>query len=242
MKQVDFVPEILYEDNHLLVVVKPPGILSQEDATGEPDMLTLMKRDLKKRYNKPGEVFLGLLHRLDRPVGGVMVFAKTSKCASRISAQIRERSVTKIYRAVVKGTVFPERASLCSYILKNDNENTVVVYDSENAPVEAKEAKLSYEIIGMISSAGDQCGNDLTLLRVFLHTGRSHQIRAQLAHVGYPILGDRKYGRREEYSGDICLESYYLKLRHPITNETMEFEIPLGKKWPWNEFQERSEE
>jgi 23S rRNA pseudouridine1911/1915/1917 synthase len=235
-------PEILFEDNHLLVAIKPAGVLSQSDISGDPDMLTLLKEYLKNKYNKPGEAFLGLLHRLDRPVSGVMVFAKTSKCASRISAQIRNREVTKLYRAIVKGSVKPDSDELHGAILKDEAENKVTVFEQEDAPDSAKEARLRYVVIGRAVNAdpsGKGTGRtDLSLLRVELLTGRSHQIRAQLAYAGYPILGDRKYDPQTGYSGDICLESYSMTLRHPVTNETMVFNLPLRSIRPWGLFAE----
>lgn len=240
--QID-IPQVIYEDNHLLVAVKPAGILSQADISGDPDMLTLLKAYLKNKYNKPGEVFLGLLHRLDRPVSGVMVFAKTSKCASRISAQIRNREVKKLYRAIVKGRVVKDSAELSGAILKDEKENKVTVFESDEAPIEAKEARLRYLVIGRTEDTGlpgnKNGSTDLTLLRVELLTGRSHQIRAQLAFAGYPILGDRKYDPQTVYNGDICLESYSMTLRHPVTNETMVFELPLRSGKPWGLFEKQ---
>ncbi len=242
MKNRNDIPEILYEDNHLLVARKPAGILSQADISGDPDMLTLLKEYLKNKYNKPGEAFLGLLHRLDRPVSGVMVFAKTSKCASRISAQIRNREVTKLYRAIVKGHVLSESGELFGAIIKDETENKVTVFEKENAPDSAKEARLRYLVIGRKENADPggkgNVNTDLTLLRIELLTGRSHQIRAQLAHAGYPILGDRKYDPQTLYDGDICLESYSMTLRHPVTNETMVFELPLRSIRPWVLFEQ----
>ncbi|MCR5275663.1 MAG: RNA pseudouridine synthase, partial [Clostridiales bacterium] len=170
-------PRILFEDNHLLVAVKPAGVLSQSDTTGAPDMLTLLKAYLVEKYNKPGEAYLGLLHRLDRPVRGVMVFAKTSKCASRISEQIRNRTVKKKYRAIVYGAFDNEKGEIRSFLLKNSKTNLVDVFENrEKAPKDAKECFLEYEVIGQ----GRIAGVPVSLLSVDLHTGRSHQIRAQL--------------------------------------------------------------
>lgn len=226
-------PEILYEDNHLLVAVKPAGILSQEDVTGDPDMLSLLKSDLKRRYHKPGAVYLGLLHRLDRPVRGVMVFAKTSKCASRISAQIRERTIEKKYRAVVSGSVRPESGELHGAIVKDPKRNRSTVYSRENAPGDAKDSVLFYESTDSAVWTYDGKQIPITLLDILLITGRSHQIRVQLSEIGYPILGDRKYGDESGYRGDICLESYSITLRHPIRNEKINFEIPMPGHMPW---------
>jgi len=227
-------PTILFEDNHVLVAVKPAGVLSQADASGAPDMLTLLKAYLCKKYNKPGEAYLGLLHRLDRPVRGVMVFAKTSKCAARISAQIRERQVTKYYRAIVYGTPNESKGEIVSYLVKNEKENTVTVYPSkEKAPKGAKLASLHYELIG----EGEVLGKKVSLLSVDLHSGRSHQIRAQLADVGMPIVGDRKYGPRpNHYAGDICLESYHIGFSHPISGAPMTFDLSISDEAPWAQF------
>lgn len=227
-------PRILFEDNHLLVAVKPAGVLSQSDTTGAPDMLTLLKAYLVEKYHKPGEAYLGLLHRLDRPVRGVMVFAKTSKCASRISEQIRNRTVKKKYRAIVYGAFEKDKGEIRSYLLKNSKTNLVDVFDTkEKAPKDAKECFLEYEVIGQ----GRIAGVPVSLLSVDLHTGRSHQIRAQLSSIGHPIVGDRKYGKGpNRFSGDILLESYHLEIDHPVSHERMVFEIPLSEEEPWNQF------
>lgn len=227
-------PKILFEDNHLLVAVKPAGVLSQSDMTGSPDMLTLLKAYLVEKYNKPGEAYLGLLHRLDRPVRGVMVFAKTSKCAGRISEQIRNRTVKKKYRAIVYGAFEKDKGEIRSYLLKNSKTNLVDVFDTkEKAPKDAKECFLEYEVIGQ----GRIAGVPVSLLSVDLHTGRSHQIRAQLSSIGHPIVGDRKYGKGpNRFSGDILLESYHLEIDHPVSHERMAFEIPLSEEEPWNQF------
>lgn len=227
-------PKVLFEDNHLLVAVKPAGVLSQSDSSGAPDMLTLLKSYLVEKYHKPGEAYLGLLHRLDRPVRGVMVFAKTSKCASRISEQIRKRTVGKKYRAVVYGAFEEKKGEIRSFLLKNAKTNLVEVFPTkEQAPRDAKECFLEYEVVGN----GRVAGVPVTLLSITLHTGRSHQIRAQLSSIGHPIVGDRKYGSGpNRFAGDILLESYHLELDHPVTKERMVFEIPLSEEEPWNQF------
>ncbi len=227
-------PKVLFEDNHLLVAVKPAGVLSQSDSSGAPDMLTLLKSYLVEKYHKPGEAYLGLLHRLDRPVRGVMVFAKTSKCASRISEQIRKRTVGKKYRAVVYGAFEEKKGEIRSFLLKNAKTNLVEVFPAkEQAPRDAKECFLEYEVVGN----GRVAGVPVTLLSITLHTGRSHQIRAQLSSIGHPIVGDRKYGSGpNRFAGDILLESYHLELNHPVTKERMVFEIPLSEEEPWNQF------
>ncbi len=230
-------PNILYEDNHLIVAIKPAGVLSQADISGAPDMLSLIKTYLKDKYQKPGDVYLGLLHRLDRPVSGIMVFAKTSKCASRISAQIREGKMKKLYRAIVCGTVSPNQGVLRGYIVKNEQDNMVKVYlpGDKSIPGYAKESSLAYRVLAQRSAS---TGNAvLTLLEIDLHTGRSHQIRAQLAKAGFPIMGDRKYGAgQSEFSGDICLEAFRLEFLHPVRNERLTFEKPLSGCDPWDRF------
>jgi len=234
-------PQILYEDNHVLVAVKPAGVLSQADSTGAPDMLTILKKYLCDTYNKPGEAYLGLLHRLDRPVSGVMVFAKTSKCASRISAQIRERKMDKRYRAVVRGVPTKEEDRIRSYILKDEAKNQVEVIQAGDGvpPSGAKEGILAYRRIAQADREGPDGTKQISLLEIHLLTGRSHQIRAQLADAGLPILGDRKYGPDDRfYRGEICLESFSLSFFHPITGEKMTFRLPLGSGDPWNLFSE----
>lgn len=235
-------PRILYEDNHVLVAVKPAGVLSQADVTGAQDMLTLLKKYLRDTYNKPGEAYLGLLHRLDRPVAGVMVFAKTSKCASRISAQIREHKMDKRYRAVVYGVPDKESYTLHSFILKDEDKNQVTIIPLSaqgGAPPGAKEGVLEFEKAGTAVREGPGGARRLALLEVHLITGRSHQIRAQLADAGFPIIGDRKYGPDINfYRGEICLESFSLSFYHPISGEKMTFKLPISSDDPWNLFRE----
>ncbi|WP_223829739.1 RluA family pseudouridine synthase [Paenibacillus arenilitoris] len=217
---------ILYEDNHLLAVVKPPGVLSQEDETGDPDMLTLLKQDLKERYDKPGNVFLGLVHRLDRTVGGVMLFAKTSKAASRLSEAVRSRSFGKTYVCVVQGVPAKPSARLTNFIRKDGKLNVVTVYDKP-AP-EAKEAVLEYEVA---AASGRH-----SLVAVRLHTGRPHQIRAQMAHIGCPLVGDLKYGASKASGmADIALWSTSVTVPHPVSKESMSFRsVPdTSGAWGW---------
>ncbi|MFC5648375.1 RluA family pseudouridine synthase [Paenibacillus solisilvae] len=205
---------ILYEDNHLLAVVKQPGILSQADDTGEPDMVTLLKEDLKIRYDKPGNVYVGLVHRLDRPVGGAMLFAKTSKAASRLSESVRSRQFDKIYVAVVHGAPAASSGRLRHYLSKDAARNTVHV---SNRPVnDAKEAILDYAVVAK--------HRDCSLVAVKLVTGRSHQIRAQMSAIGCPLFYDRKYGApAPEGEQDIALWSASIGVSHPVTKEWMTF-------------------
>jgi len=223
----DYGIRIIYEDNHLLVVEKPANVLSQGDETGDPDMLTLLKQDIKERYNKPGEVYLGLVHRLDRPVGGVMVFAKTSKAASRLSDQIRRRTFQKTYLAVVHGKL-PERSGMLKhYLVKNENTNTVKVVDRDNE--KAMEAVLDYDVL--------DTSDGLSLVKINLHTGRPHQIRVQFSAIGNSLYGDQKYGKNLAKPGQqIALWSARIVLNHPTRKIDMTFECNPPDIHPWNKF------
>ncbi|MCK9862606.1 RNA pseudouridine synthase [Paenibacillus sp. ATY16] len=217
---------VLYEDNHIIAVVKLPGIPSQEDETGDPDMLTLIKQDLKIRHNKPGNVFLGLVHRLDRPVGGAMLFAKTSKAASRLSEAVRSRTFGKTYVCVVHGKPAKQQDRLRHYIRKDAKRNQVTVFKEPAA--EAKEAILEYKVCA-------QAGG-YSLIAVKLHTGRPHQIRAQMAYIGCPLVADRKYGAPVTASvTDIALWSTSVEAPHPVTKELQCFRsVPYGSPaWSW---------
>ena len=216
--------KILYEDNHIIVVVKPPNIPSQGDKTGDIDMLTIIKEYLKEKYNKPGNVYLGLVHRLDRPVGGVMVFAKTSKAASRLSEQVRNKVFKKEYLAIVDGNLKKNEGTLENYLLKNEKTNTskVVKEGTKNS----KYAKLDYEALKYNEEI------NLSLLRILLHTGRHHQIRVQLANFGHSICGDQKYGTRGR-GKQISLWAYKLTIEHPITKEEIEFKGLPEEVGPW---------
>ena len=214
--------QILYEDNHLIVCIKPAGVLSQSDGSDAPDMLTILKRYVKQKYDKPGEVYLGLVHRLDRPVSGVMVFARTSKAASRLSEQIRAGKTVKCYRCIAEGLLEGE-GRLENYILKDTKTNTVTIYD--NPVADAKYAVLEYKAV--------KHENGRTLVQIKLGTGRAHQIRAQLAHSGHPISGDRKYGTDCKTDYDIALQSFRLEFDHPTKKERMMFEIPMPSCEPW---------
>lgn len=210
--------KVIYEDNHIIVVEKPVNIPSQGDKTGDTDMLTIIKEYIKEKYNKPGNVYLGLIHRLDRPVGGVMVFAKTSKAAARLSEQVREKEFQKSYLVIVDGKMEKEKGTLEDYLLKNEKTNTskVVKEGTKNS----KYAKLDYEVLKYDKEL------NLSVLKILLHTGRHHQIRVQLSSRGHSIYGDQKYGGRG-HGKQIALWAYKLQISHPVSKEKMDFiDIP----------------
>ena len=184
--------KILYEDNHIIVVVKNPGIPVQADKTGDMDMLTIIKEYIKEKYKKPGNVYLGLVHRLDRMVGGVMVFAKTSKAASRISEYIRQKNVKKKYFAIVNGylPISDNNIKLNDYLVKNERLNMSRVV--EKGYKGSKEAILEYKVLKNF----EYNGKKYSLVDIDLHTGRHHQIRVQFANIGHPLYGDIKYGQK----------------------------------------------
>ncbi|MFC7682134.1 RluA family pseudouridine synthase [Paenibacillus sp. GCM10028914] len=218
---------IIYEDNHVLGVSKPVNILSQEDSSGDPDMLTILKEDIKVRYNKPGNVFLGLVHRLDRPVGGAMVFAKTSKGASRLSEAVRSRNFRKLYVAVVHGRPKQQTGRLIDTLYKDSRSNTVSVVPKGTEG--AKEAILDYSVL--------ETAGGLSLVLVELHTGRPHQIRVQLSHAGCPLYGDQRYGKGFSKSGQqIALWSVLVGFPHPVTKEEVRIEVIPPDVHPWNLF------
>ena len=209
--------EVLYEDNHLVAVFKPAGVLTQGDASGEPSLMDAVKDWLRAKYGKPGEVFLGLLHRLDRPVAGVVLFAKTSKGASRLSEQFRGRDVDKSYCAVVEGVPRPGVQRLEHWLGDSEGAKRVSIADTPAPGM--KPAALGYETVAM--------RDDRSLIDIRLETGRKHQIRAQLARIGHPILGDARYGARDDGRGAIALVAYRLRFRHPIRREEwVEVQLP----------------
>lgn len=212
---------ILYEDNHIIVVTKPINVLSQSDITNDIDMLKMIKQYLKNKYQKTGNVYLGLVHRLDRVVGGVMVFAKTSKAASRLSNEIRLNNVKKTYLAIVKGQI-KESDIFIDYLLKKDDFNTIVTDKNKG-----KYAELSYRVLEYNKS------KDISLLEVNLKTGRHHQIRVQFASRNYPLIGDKRYNH-DNYN-EIGLYAYKLSFMHPVKKEMMEF-INIPKHSLFNEF------
>ncbi|HIV81763.1 MAG TPA: RluA family pseudouridine synthase [Candidatus Salinicoccus merdavium] len=220
---------ILYEDNHLLIVEKPVNIPVQEDASGDKDLLNMLKAYIKENENKPGNVYLGLVHRLDRPVGGAIVFAKTSKAASRLSDQLRQNKIVRKYKAVVRGKVSPSKDTLTDYLYKNRKNNTVTVVDKNKK--DAKKAILHYKVLG------NDKKNSLSMLEIELETGRSHQIRVQLANEGNVLYGDQKYGKnRNKVGQQIALWAYTLEVKHPTRDEIISVECPPPDKTPWSNF------
>ena len=219
---------ILYEDNHILVVVKPFNVPSQEDSTKDPDMLTLLKEYLREKYGKQGNIYLGLVHRLDRPTGGVMVFAKTSKAAQRLFDSIANGDFEKKYLAVLADAPKEVRGRLHNYLLKDEAKNVVSVVPMGIKG--AKEAALDYSIL---EKKGKLCLADIRL-----YTGRSHQIRVQTAHIGCPVVGDVKYAEKKYVkSHNLALWSTEIRFPHPTKQDVMVFRaFPDEDSFPWSEF------
>ena len=209
---------VIYEDNHLLVVEKPINIPTQEDNTKDKDLLTILKKYIKEKYNKPGNVYLGLVHRLDRPVGGIMVFARTSKAASRLSEQVRNKTFKKTYNAVVIGDI-ENTGKLKDNLLKDEKRNIVKVDEK------GKEAILNFKKLNY--------KNNMSLVEINLQTGRSHQIRVQMANHGYPLFGDQKYNKTAKVGEQIALFAKKIEFIHPTTNELLTFELDLPNRYPF---------
>lgn len=217
---------VIFEDNHLIVVEKPVNIPVQGDSSGDTDLLEILKRYIATKYNKPGNVYLGLVHRLDRPVGGIMVFARTSKSASRLSDEIRRNRMDKTYHVVVQGKA-PESGELVHWLIKNEATNMVTAHTKEIE--HSKQAILRYRRIGY--------QQDLSLLEIDLETGRPHQIRVQCAAMGFPIWGDQRYNSNQSSPGQqIALFASSLTFTHPTTRETLTFSVPLPKRIPFSVF------
>lgn len=213
---------VLYEDNHLLVVEKPINIPVQEDDSRDQDLLTILKKYIKEKYNKPGNVYLGLVHRLDRPVGGIMVFAKTSKAADRLSEQIRKNEIKKTYYAVLCGKA-KTIDHLEDYLLKDSKTNITKVDKA------GKLAILDYELI--------ENKSNYSLVKINLKTGRSHQIRVQFSSRNLPLYGDQRYNKNAITGEQIALFAKELEFTHPVTKEKLKFSLPLPKRKPWNIFE-----
>lgn len=216
--------EVLYEDNHIIVVVKPCNILSQSDSTKDIDMLTIVKKYIKDKYNKPGNVYLGLVHRLDRPVGGIMIFAKTSKAASRITEMIKNHQFIKKYLAIINGTLKEKEGILKDYLLKKEDGSTIVTTKEKG-----KYSELKYKVLE------ENKKENLTLVEIELLTGRHHQIRVQFASRKTPLYGDQRYGKTDKLQ--IALWAYKLTIIHPTLKKKMTFIYPPNKvQEGWNFF------
>ncbi len=214
---------IIFEDNHIIVVEKPINIPVCKDSSLDLDLLTMIKSYLKDKYNKPGNVYLGLVHRLDRPVGGIMVFAKTSKAASRLSKQVLEHYFKKTYVLVCEGKI-DDRGEMIDYLDKNSKTNTSYVTNKVNGKI----AKLKYKRLGYV--------NNYSLVEVDLETGRSHQIRVQFSFRGYPLVGDARYNPNSDNKTSIALFSKRIEFYHPTTKELLSFELDIPKRYPFNIF------
>lgn len=213
--------QILYEDNHILIINKNVGQLVQGDKTGDKSLLELLKSFIKERDQKPGNVFLGLVHRIDRPTSGLVIYAKTSKALSRLTQMIKNREIKKIYWAIVPKEIIPQSQTLTHYLKKNEKNNKAIVYNKETDG--AKKAILNYQIIKTL--------DNYMLLEIDLQTGRHHQIRAQLSKIGVPIKGDLKYGApRSNPDGGISLHARSLKFIHPVSKEQINITAPTPKK------------
>ena len=219
---------VVYEDNHIIVVIKPQNIPTQEDDSKDKDLLTMVKEYIKIKENKLGNVYVGLVHRLDRPTGGLMVFAKTSKAASRLTQEMHTGDFKKRYLTVVVGKPRDKRAKLVNYLMKNARTNTVQVVPE--LTTNAKRAELEYQVLDEKEK--------VSLVEVQLLTGRSHQISVQMKHIGCPVYGDVKYGGDSLAKGhNLALWAYELKFIHPTTKENMTFKCyPPEDIVPWNVF------
>ena len=211
--------KVLYEDNHLIAVLKPINVPTQKDSSNDIDMVSLVKDYLKKKYNKPGNVYLGLLHRLDRPVSGVLLFAKTSKAAERMTKEIKNHNVRKTYYAVVEGKV-DKKGTFIDKLLKDEKTNFVRVSDK------GKKAKIEYELICY--------KNNYSLVKINLITGRSHQIRVQFSSRGYPLYGDQRYNKKDK--NQIALFSSSIEFTHPVTKEHLTISYNLPNRFPFTLF------
>lgn len=221
--------EVLYEDNHIIAVNKKASDLSQGDKSGDESLDSEVKKYIARKYNKPGDVFLGVVHRLDRPVSGVILYARTSKALQRLNEMFRTTQVKKTYLAIVRERPPEDQATITHYLKKNEKQNKTFVYDEEVK--DSKEASLSYRIAGR--------SERFFLLEVELHSGRHHQIRAQLSKIGCPIKGDLKYGfQRSNEDGGISLMSRRVEFIHPVKKEKIVITAPFPKGDIWNIFKD----
>jgi 23S rRNA pseudouridine1911/1915/1917 synthase len=216
--------QVVYEDNHIIIVFKQSGEIVQGDKTGDRPLSETVKEYIKAKYHKPGNVFLGVVHRLDRPVAGLVVFARTSKALARLNEMFRKGDIHKAYWAITKNMPKEPQATLTNWIVRNERQNKSYAYDRE-VP-DSKKALLSYRVIGHT--------DHYHLLEVHLMTGRHHQIRCQLAHIGCPIKGDLKYGaQRSNPDGSISLLSHEMTFVHPVSKETIHVVAPLPDDNLW---------
>lgn len=215
--------EILYEDNHLLVVNKPPLLPTMGVAAGKPSVLSIAKQLIKTRDKKPGNVYLGVVSRLDAPVSGALLIAKTSKAASRMSDQFRNRDIEKVYQAIVEGLPDPAERTLQHFLRKDERHRRVHVTQKDIET--AQEARLQFAVEHELPA------KRASLVRIRLETGRKHQIRVQLSAIGHPIVGDRKYNASLLFSEGIALHSYLLKFEHPVRKDSLEIRCELPKTW-----------
>ena len=216
--------EILFEDNHLIIVNKKVGDIVQGDKTGDKPLSEIVKEYIKDKYKKPGNVFLGVVHRLDRPTTGIVIFAKTSKALERMNKMLREKRIQKTYWALVEGCPDPSQATLEHYLRKNPKNNKSTAFTKESK--ESKKAILHYDTLLQL--------DNYTLLEINLETGRHHQIRCQLSVSGYPIKGDLKYGsKRSNQNGGIHLHAIKIEFNHPVKKELLSVEAPLPNDPLW---------
>ena len=228
--QEAYAPEfnILYEDNHIIVVEKPQMVACCPDESKDNNLFDMIKKYIKTTYNKPGNVYLGLVHRLDRPTGGVMVYAKTSKAAARLTEGLQSGDFEKKYLTVLCGTPEGERGKLCNYLRKNTVNN--MVYICTPSEEGAKYAELDYKVL--------ESKGKYSLVEVRLHTGRTHQIRVQMAGIAHPIYGDMRYGGALAQKGKLALWAYSLSFLHPVTKERLKFiACPSETETPWKVFE-----
>ncbi len=224
---------ILYEDNHIIIVNKAPSEIVQGDKTGDTPLSDIVKSYLKEKYNKPGNVFCGVTHRLDRPTSGVVVFAKTSKALSRLNDMFRNGEVGKTYWAIVKNQPPKDEDTLTHYLVKNEKNNKSVFYDTEK--LHAKKAVLHYKVIAR--------SDNYFLLEVQLETGRHHQIRVQLSAIGCPVKGDLKYGSpRSNRDGSISLHPRRIAFVHPVSQENIAVTAPVPDDTLWKAFEKEAED
>jgi 23S rRNA pseudouridine1911/1915/1917 synthase len=220
--------QIIYEDNHLLVINKACSEIVQGDKTGDKSLIDTLKDYIKEKYAKPGDVFLGLVHRLDRPTSGLVIYARTSKALSRMTKQFRDKSIKKLYWAVVDQKPPENEGKLLHYLLKNETQNKSYAFDYPKSGT--KEAALTYRLLGK--------SDNYYLLEIDIHTGRHHQIRAQLATIGCKIKGDMKYGfPRSNPDGGIHLHARYLEFKHPVREDTISLTAPVPDDGLWQYFE-----